>query len=133
MTIRLLQLGWNEGVRMRVWKSVVVFTITALVVITAHSEVHAAQELKPYGALNAHSSPVPGFVHKTGLWDKPNEACTQKCEVFVSKNCFRDLAAKNPGADPGSIQDQCDDKFSVCLYDCMCDTCDENQIIIKQP
>jgi len=68
-----------------------------------------------------------------GLWDKPNEACMTKCEVFVQKGCFKRLSDNDPIADPGSIQDRCDDKFSVCLYDCMCDTCDENQIIIKQP
>lgn len=118
---------------MRVWKSVVAFTLIMLVVIISPCEVYAVQDLETYRDLNAHRSSIPGLLHKAGLWDKPNEACTKKCEVFVSKNCFRDLSTKNPTADPGSIQDQCDDKFSVCLYDCMCDTCDENQIIIKQP
>ncbi len=78
-------------------------------------------------------SPIPGRVIPAGLWDKPNQACMTKCEVFVRKGCFTRLSEKDPAADPGSIQDRCDDKFSVCLYDCMCDTCDENQIIIKQP
>lgn len=69
---------------------------------------------------------------KAGLWDKPNEACMTKCSVFIKKGCFQKLAEKNPTADPGSIQDECDNQYSVCLYDCMCDTCDENQIIIKE-
>lgn len=72
-------------------------------------------------------------VWRAGLWDKPNQACIDKCEVFVNKSCFTELSKKNPTADPASIQFQCEDKFSMCLYDCMCDTCDENQIIIKEP
>ena len=82
-----------------------------------------------YSPIAQHSVPLLPI----GLWDKPNEACMTKCQVFVRKGCFTRLSKKHPAADPGSIQDQCDDKYSVCLYDCMCDTCDENQIIIKQP
>ena len=78
-------------------------------------------------------SPIPGRVLPAGLWDKPNEACADKCRVFVQKGCFTRLSQKDPTADPGAIQDKCDAKYSLCLYDCMCDTCDENQIIIKQP
>jgi len=81
-------------------------------------------------AANAPVTPPP--AHYAGLWDKPNEACIAKCEGFVKKGCFAELTKKNPTASPVSIQDQCDDKYSLCLYDCMCDTCDENQIIIKQ-
>ena len=77
-------------------------------------------------------SPIPGQVRPAGLWDKPNEACMTHCKTHVDKGCFTRLSEKNPDADPASIQDQCDDKFSLCLYDCMCDTCDENQIIIRQ-
>ena len=77
-------------------------------------------------------SPIPGQVHSAGLWDKPNESCMTYCKVHVDKGCFRRLSEKNPDADAGSIQDQCDDKFSLCLYKCMCDTCDENQIVIQQ-
>ena len=77
-------------------------------------------------------SPIPGRMHPAGLWDKPNEACMTHCEVHVDKGCFKRLAEKNPDADPAAIQEQCDEKFSLCLYDCMCDTCDENQIIIRQ-
>jgi len=77
-------------------------------------------------------SPIPGHVRPAGLWDKPNEICMNKCQEFVQKGCFKRLSDKDPTADPASIQDQCEDKFSLCLYDCMCDTCDENQIIIRQ-
>jgi len=77
-------------------------------------------------------SPIPGSVRTAGLWDKPNEACMTKCEVHVQKGCFKRLSEKNPAADAAALQEKCDDKFSLCLYDCMCDTCDENQIIIKQ-
>ncbi len=82
--------------------------------------------------LKAPYSPIPSRVLRAGLWDRPNEACMNKCQVFVKKGCFTKLSEKNPAADPGDIQDQCDDKYSICLYDCMCDTCDENQIIIKE-
>ena len=77
-------------------------------------------------------SPIPGQAQPAGLWDKPNEACMTYCQVHVDKGCFTRLSEKNPDADPASIQDQCEDKFSLCLYKCMCDTCDENQIIIQQ-
>jgi len=77
-------------------------------------------------------SPVPGSVRPAGLWDKPNEACITKCQAHVEKGCFKRLSEKSPAADAGAIQDMCDDNFSVCLYDCMCETCDENQIIIKE-
>lgn len=77
-------------------------------------------------------SPVPGRVHPAGLWDRPNEACMDHCKIHVEKGCFKRLSDKNPDADAASIQAQCDDKFSLCLYDCMCDTCDEDQIIIRK-
>ena len=77
-------------------------------------------------------SPIPGQAQPAGLWDKPNEACMTHCQVHVDKGCFKRLSEKNPAADPASIQEQCEEKFSLCLYDCMCDTCDENQIIIRQ-
>jgi len=77
-------------------------------------------------------SPVPGRVRSAGLWDKPNAACETKCQVFVKKGCFSRLAKKYPAADADALQEQCDDKYSLCIYDCMCNTCDKNQIIIKQ-
>lgn len=91
----------------------------------AGAQMMAAPQLKtPY-------SPVPGRVLRAGLWDKPNEACMTKCRIHVQKGCFKRLSEKDPTADPGSIQDRCDDKFSICLYDCMCETCDEDQIKIR--
>lgn len=66
-----------------------------------------------------------------GLWDKPNETCMTKCRVHVRKGCFKRLSDKYPAANAEELQDKCDDTFSLCLYDCMCDTCDDNQIIIK--
>ena len=77
-------------------------------------------------------SPIPGTVRPAGLWDKPNQVCMDYCNVHVDKGCFRRLSEKNPDADAASIQEQCEDKFSLCLYKCMCDTCDENQITIRQ-
>ena len=77
-------------------------------------------------------SPIPGSVRPAGLWDKPNEACMTKCQIHVQKGCFKRLSKKNPAAGAAALQEMCDGKFSLCLYDCMCDTCDENQIIIKQ-
>lgn len=80
-------------------------------------------------------SPIRQFAlpfRPAGLWDKPNEACMTKCKVHVKKGCFKRLSEKSPTADAGAIQDMCDDKYSLCLYDCMCETCDENQIIIKE-
>ncbi|MDA7949016.1 MAG: hypothetical protein MPJ78_16250 [Hyphomicrobiaceae bacterium] len=77
-------------------------------------------------------SPIPGRHQPVGLWDKPNQACTDYCQVHVDKGCFKRLSDKYPDADAASIQEQCEDKFSLCLYKCMCDTCDENQIIIRQ-
>ncbi len=80
-------------------------------------------------------SPIRQFTlpfRPAGLWDKPNEACMTKCQAHVEKGCFKRLSVKDPTADAGAIQDMCDDNFSVCLYDCMCETCDENQIIIKE-
>lgn len=74
---------------------------------------------------------IPAPILPAGLWDKPNEACMEKCRIYVEKGCFGRLSEKDPTADPGTIQDKCDNKFSLCLYDCMCDTCDENQIIIR--
>ena len=67
-----------------------------------------------------------------GLWDKPNEACVTQCKTYVNKGCFKELSEKDPTADPASLQEQCDAEYSICLYDCMCDTCDENQIILKK-
>ena len=55
-----------------------------------------------------------------------------KCQPFVQKDCFKRLAKKFPTADAESMQQKCDDNYSMCLYDCMCETCDENQIIIKE-
>ena len=83
----------------------------------------------------AHGQDAPGFslpFRPAGLWDKPNEACMTKCQTHLQKGCFKRLSKKSPAADAGAIQDMCDDKYSVCLYDCMCETCDENQIIIKE-
>ena len=80
-------------------------------------------------------SPIKQFAlpfRPVGLWDKPNEACMTKCQAHVQKGCFKRLSELSPAADAGAIQDMCDDKYSVCLYDCMCETCDENQIIIKE-
>ncbi len=71
-------------------------------------------------------------VRPAGLWDKPNELCTNKCQTHVQKGCFKRLTDKDPTADASSLQEKCEDLFSLCLYDCMCDTCDENQIIIKE-
>jgi hypothetical protein len=98
----------------------------------------------PSGAQPQRAPARPLFVHspmsgmsatlwRAGLWDKPNQACIEKCSIFVNKSCFKELSEKDPTANPASLQEKCDDKFSVCLYDCMCDTCDENQIIIKTP
>lgn len=86
----------------------------------------------PHGASMPPPALSPPSTRYAGLWDKPNQACIAKCESFIKKGCFAELTKKNPTASPISIQDQCDDKYSLCLYDCMCDTCDENQIIIKQ-
>lgn len=72
-------------------------------------------------------------VWRAGLWDKPNQACIDRCEVFVNKGCFTELSKKNPTADAASLLEQCEERFSLCLYKCMCDTCDENQIILKEP
>ena len=72
-------------------------------------------------------------VRPVGLWDKPNEFCTKKCKTHVEKGCYKRLADKDPTADAMSIHNKCEDLYSLCLYDCMCDTCDENQIIIKKP
>ncbi len=80
-------------------------------------------------------SPIKRFtlpIRPAGLWNKPNKACMTKCQTHVQKDCFRRLSEKSPAADPAALQEKCDDQFSLCLYDCMCDTCDENQIIIKQ-
>ncbi|GBE43434.1 hypothetical protein BMS3Bbin10_01511 [bacterium BMS3Bbin10] len=81
--------------------------------------------------LKAPHSPIPARVRPAGLWDRPNEACMNKCRVYARKGCFTQLSKKNPAADPSEIQDKCDDKYSLCLYDCMCDTCDEDQIKIR--
>jgi len=118
---------------MRGIKSVVALTTTALLIVVGSTGVPYAHELNMISRATLPHSAIPGLVKNAGLWDKPNQACITKCEAFVKKGCFKTLAEKQPGADPGSLQDQCDDKFSLCLYDCMCDTCDENQIIIKQP
>jgi hypothetical protein len=80
-------------------------------------------------------SPIKRFtlpIRPAGLWDKPNQACMDKCQVHARKGCFKRLSDKDPTADASAIQEKCDDQFSLCLYDCMCDTCDENQIIIKE-
>lgn len=108
--------------------------LTALALTVMNGGAGAQLMNAPEAKLN--NSPIKrntAPLIRAGLWDKPNEACIAKCEVFVRKGCFTRLSEKDPSADPSSIQDQCDSKFSVCLYDCMCDTCDENQIIIKQP
>lgn len=110
-----------------------VVSLTASLSFATYSLPSSASEHIQAAFHNMPHSPIPGLVQRAGLWDKPNQACITKCEAFVKKGCFRTLAEKNPAADPAALQDQCDDKFSLCLYDCMCDTCDENQIIIKQP
>lgn len=84
-----------------------------------------------YAYFRVTASRLP--VWRAGLWDKPNQACIDRCTAFENKDCFTELSKKNPTADAASIQDQCEDKFSLCLYKCMCDTCDENQIILKEP
>ena len=83
-----------------------------------------------------HYSPNKRFtlpVHPAGLWDPPNQACITKCKIHKKNGCFTRLSEKSPTATAAEINEKCDAKFSLCLYDCMCDTCDENQIIIKQP
>lgn len=110
-----------------------VIAVLAAFAVAGLSSGAGAQMVKaPQAELNY--SPIkrnPAPVIRAGLWDKPNEACITKCQVFVHKGCFKQLSEKDPTADAGAIQDICDDKYSVCLYDCMCDTCDENQIIIR--
>lgn len=105
----------------------------ALLVLAGSSQTSTAQRPSLNDPSSFPHSMIPGLTQKIGLWDKPNQACITKCEIFVSKGCFKELSDKFPAADAGSLQEKCDDKFSLCLYDCMCDTCDENQIIIKQP
>lgn len=91
----------------------------------------AAQVANTPQAKLPHSA-IPGLARPAGLWDKPNEACMRKCRSHVKKDCFTRLAEKSPGADPAAIHEKCEDTFSLCLYDCMCDTCDKNQIVIKK-
>lgn len=111
------------------------FTVLAVVALAGLGGGAGAQMVNTpepelnYSPIMRNTAPVI----RAGLWDKPNEACITKCQIFVRKGCFTRLSEKDPTADPGSIQDTCDDKYSVCLYDCMCDTCDENMIILKQP
>lgn len=113
----------------------VVLAVLGATVYTGFAALAASSQAIREGlsdkAANGLVTPRPPARY-AGLWDKPNEACIAKCEGFVKKGCFAELTKKNPTASPVSIQDQCDDKYSLCLYDCMCDTCDENQIIIKQ-
>ena len=75
-------------------------------------------------------SPIPGRVLPAGLWDKPNEFCMTQCQDLVHKGCFKRLMKKDPSAEAASIQEKCDEKYSICLYDCMCENCKENQNII---
>lgn len=82
-----------------------------------------------------HVSPIKRFtppLRLAGLWDKPNDRCMTKCQTHVEKGCYKRLSDKHPTADAMSLHEKCEDLFSLCLYDCMCDTCDENQIIIKK-
>ncbi len=71
---------------------------------------------------------IPAPILRAGLWDKPNEACLEKCQIHVKKGCFKRLSEKNPYADAGTIQDLCDNEYSICLYECMCETCVQKQI-----
>lgn len=112
------------------WIFLCVVSCFAIASFTAETQAAAYSE---NGLFDLPASTIPGLVRKAGLWDKPNKACLTKCEVFTRKDCFKELAEKHPAADPGSLQERCDDKFSVCVYDCMCDTCPKDQIIIKQP
>lgn len=105
-------------------------SVLAAVALAGMSGAAGAQTGAPPSQLNTPH--IERNLLPAGLWDKPNEACMNKCQTFVQKDCFKRLAEKSPTADPGTLQDKCDDNFSICLYDCMCETCDENQIIIKQ-
>lgn len=118
---------------MRGYGLLTIAVLAAIFAIAGHSVSTSATQNASQAWQALPHSPIPGLTRKIGLWDKPNQACITKCEAFVDKGCFKTLSEKNPTADPASIQDQCEDKFNICLYDCMCDTCDENQIIIKQP
>jgi hypothetical protein len=95
---------------------------------SASAQMATTQTKPAYSPIKKYSVPY----HLIGLWDKPNEACMTKCQVHVRKGCFKRLSDKYPAANAEELQDKCDDTFSLCLYDCMCDTCDENQIIIKE-
>lgn len=75
-------------------------------------------------------SPIPGRAQLAGLWDKPNEYCMSHCRELIHKGCFKRLMKQDPGAEAASIQDMCDEKYSICLYNCMCENCKENQDII---
>lgn len=112
-------------------------TVVAALALTGMSSFAVAQmqvaRISGAPLVTLLHSPVPGGrVHRAGLWNKPNEACQTQCQVFVDKGCFKRLSEQDPGASAAALQERCEDKYSLCLYDCMCDTCDENQIIIKQ-
>ena len=81
-------------------------------------------------AVTLPHSPIPGRVNPAGLWGKPDEFCMTQCQELIHKDCFQRLMEKDPSAEAASIQDRCDEKYSLCLYDCMCENCKENQHII---
>lgn len=103
----------------------------AAVILLAGMGGGASARMTAIPHFKAPFSPIPGQLHRAGLWDKPNQACMTKCRVFVLKGCFKRLSDESPDTGAASIQEKCDDKFSLCLYDCMCETCAEDQIIIR--
>ena len=124
-------LSREAGMTLRgMWRGIAVMAALSLAGMSGSAGAQmAGAPVKPdYSPIKRFTLPIS----PAGLWDKPNQTCMNKCQVHVKKGCFQRLSEKDPTADAGSIQGKCDDLFSVCLYDCMCETCDENQIIIKE-
>ncbi len=112
------------------WRTIRVVAVLAAFALSGMSG-GAGARMASAPHLKLAYSPIPGRVIPAGLWNKPNEACMTKCQSFVQKGCYKRLSEKDPTANPGAIQERCDDKYSLCLYDCMCGNCDKDQIIIK--